>query len=77
VGKEGRMTRNVGSTDRAMRALGGLAMLACSATAPFVLAVRLATFAAMGTYLLFTALAGTCFGYTLLGKSTCSSEPGR
>lgn len=68
------MKRNVGSIDRFARALGGLAMLTCCATAPLPLAVRLAAFGAMGGYLLLTAIAGSCLGYSLLGRSSCASQ---
>jgi hypothetical protein len=52
-------------------------MVSCSVMAPLPLAARMATFGAMGAYLLFTALAGICFGYRLMGRSTCHAEPGR
>lgn len=71
------MKKNVGHADRILRILGGTIMLSCSALAPLPLAVRLATFGALGVYLLFTALAGTCFGYKLMGRSTCPLEPSR
>jgi hypothetical protein len=65
------MKKNVGSLDRLMRVVAGLAMLAGAAFAPLPLAVRLAGLGMMGAYLLFTAVAGTCAGYHLMGKSTC------
>ena len=60
-----------------MRALGAVALGVCAAVAPLPLEVRIGGFGVMAAYLLFTALAGTCFGYRLMGKSTCSIEPGR
>jgi Inner membrane protein YgaP-like, transmembrane domain len=71
------MKKNVGNMDRVLRAVGGVAMVSCSVMAPLPLAARMATFGAIGAYLLFTALAGTCFGYRLMGRSTCHAEPGR
>ena len=68
------MKRNVGNLDRTFRGLGALGMLTCSVMAPLPLVLRLATFGAGGSYLLFTALAGTCLGYRLMGRSTCPIE---
>ena len=65
------MKKNVGTKDRVFRALAGLMMLVCSLMAPLPLAVRVAGFGMMGAYLLFTAAAGTCLGYRLMGKSSC------
>jgi hypothetical protein len=39
--------------------------------APLSLGTRLVVFSLPAAYLLFTALAGTCLGYSLMGKSTC------
>lgn len=69
------MKRNVGSFDRLLRALGAMALLTCSALAPLPLLIRIATFGVMGCYMLFTALAGSCFGYRLMGKTTCPVTP--
>lgn len=69
------MKRNVGSSDRLFRALGALALLTCSVMAPLPLLVRVGMFGALGAYLMFTALAGTCFGYAIMGKSSCPTEP--
>jgi hypothetical protein len=71
------MKRNVGSGERLLRGVGGLAMVACAVMAPLSLAARLAVFGVTGAYLLFSAFAGTCLCYTLFGKSTCSTEPRR
>ena len=68
------MKRNVGNWDRIFRGLGALGLLTCSVVAPLPLAVRVAAFGASGVYLLFTALAGTCVGYRLMGRSTCPAE---
>ena len=71
------MKRNLGNGDRLLRAVGGAAMVACAVMAPVPLAVRLAVFGVTGGYLLLSALRGTCLGYTLMGKSTCPTEPRR
>jgi hypothetical protein len=69
------MKHNVGTWDRALRALFGAALLAGAFMMPFSLAVRAVLFGGMGVYLLLTALAGTCLGYSLIGKSTCPLHP--
>ncbi len=69
------MTRNVGSRDRTMRAFAAVLLLTCSVAAPLPLEVRIAGFGVLGAYLLLTALAGSCLGYRLLGRSTCPVEP--
>jgi hypothetical protein len=65
------MTRNLGQWDRGLRLAGAVVAGFCAVQAPLSLPVRLLVFAGMGAYLLLTALAGTCVGYRLLGKSTC------
>lgn len=70
------MKRNVGNAERFVRAAGGSALLLCSAVAPVPWWARVFLMAGMGGYLLVSALAGTCLGYTLLGKSTCPTRPG-
>jgi hypothetical protein len=65
------MTKNVGNWDRLVRAAAGFAMLTCSVMAPLPVAVRAPVFGIMGVYMLFSALAGTCLGYRLMGRSTC------
>ena len=65
------MKRNLGGLDRLFRILGACALLTCAVLAPLPLPVRIAAFGSLGAYLMFTALAGTCLGYTLMGKSTC------
>ncbi|NTX01061.1 MULTISPECIES: DUF2892 domain-containing protein [Myxococcus] len=71
------MKRNVGKVERLFRALGGLMLVTCAVLAPLPLAIRVATFGVLGAYLLFSALAGSCLGYALMGRSTCPLEPGR
>ena len=62
---------NLGSVDRGLRVAVALALLIAAALAPAGLLVRVAALAVPGLYLLGTALAGTCVGYALLGRSTC------
>jgi hypothetical protein len=69
------MKRNVGRLDRLVRVLAAVALFGCAVGAPLPIATRLAAFALPGVYVLFSALAGTCFGYALLGKSTCAAPP--
>jgi len=67
------MKTNVGSIDRALRALGALATILGMFLAPVPTGVRLGL-GATGVYLLLSALAGTCLGYRLMGLSTCPTE---
>lgn len=67
------MKRNVGTMDRMARTVGGGAMIAAVALAPVSPALLVGGLA-MGGYLLATALAGTCVGYRLMGRSTCPHE---
>jgi len=69
------MKKNVGSIDRAARALGAMGAVVGAFVAPVEMAVRVGL-GATGVYLLFTALAGTCLGYRLIGRSTCPVESG-
>jgi hypothetical protein len=71
------MNRNVGRGERVVRGVLGVAMATCAVIAPFSLAVRLGIFGAVGGYLAFSALVGTCLGYRLIGKATCSVETRR
>jgi Protein of unknown function (DUF2892) len=71
------MKKNVGRYDRVFRALGGTMMVACSILAPLPLVARVAGLGMMGAYLLYTAVAGSCVGYHLMGKSTCPLETPR
>lgn len=71
------MQRNVGTIDRWLRAVAALVMLVLAVVAPLPLMLRLPVFGMMGGYLLWTALAGSCLGYLLMGRSTCPSHPRR
>lgn len=72
------MKKNVGSLDRWMRggaAVGaGVGAAVVPSIAPSIahlhLALRLGLLAT-GLYLAWTALAGTCLGYRMMGLSTC------
>lgn len=66
------MTRNVGSLDRLARAAAAVGFFAAAAIAPLSPALRFGVLLPLGLYVSFTALAGTCLGYRLMGKSTCS-----
>jgi hypothetical protein len=61
----------VGSADRLARLVASLGMFTCAVMAPLPLVVRLLAFALPAVYVLFTAVAGRCVGYALLGRSTC------
>ena len=69
------MKRNVGTADRVARGIGTLGMFTCAVMAPLPLGVRLIALALPGLYLLFTVVAGTCLGYSFMGKSTCPVPP--
>lgn len=71
------MKRNVGNGERVLRALAALALALCAVMAPLPLAVRLAGLATLSAYMMFTALAGSCLGYRLMGVSTCPVPPGK
>lgn len=71
------MSKNLGRGDRAARAVAVVALVACSLFSPLPLWARLPGFGAVAAYLLFTALSGSCLGYALLGKSTCSAPAPR
>jgi hypothetical protein len=68
------MSKNLGDVDRGLRVLGALAAAMCAVNGPFSLPIRLLAFGGASLYLLVTALAGSCVGYRLLGKSTCPSR---
>jgi len=71
------MKHNVGTWDRVVRAIAGLAMLTCSVMAPLPVLVRGCVLGVPGAYLLLTAVIGSCVGYRVLGKSTCALEARR
>jgi hypothetical protein len=65
------MRKNVGNWDRAARAIAALMMATCAVMAPLPLPVRIAALGLPAVYVALTALAGTCLGYRLMGRSTC------
>jgi hypothetical protein len=68
------MKKNVGTMDRVTRGLGALGLLTCAFMAPLAVEVRGPVFGLAGVYLLYTALAGSCLGYRMMGRSTCPAE---
>lgn len=61
------MTKNAGTTDRALRAIAGIALIALT------LAGYLGAWGWIGIVPLVTALIGWCPAYTLLGFKTCKA----
>lgn len=51
-----------------------LALAVAAVFAPLAAPLRFGVFGGMAGYLLFTALAGTCLGYRLMGRSTCPAS---
>lgn len=69
------MKRNVGRTDRIVRAVVGVGLLAASVAATLAGRPTVATLAVLGsTGLLFNAAVGWCGVNALLGVDTCSQE---
>jgi hypothetical protein len=68
------MKRNVGNNERILRALAGLMLVVGAVVAPWSPAIRFGGLGLMGAYLMFTAVAGSCLGYRLMGRSTCPLE---
>ncbi|MEX2642903.1 MAG: DUF2892 domain-containing protein [Acetobacterales bacterium] len=61
------MTSNVGTLDRVLRVILGLALLSLA----FVLEGNLRWIAVLGVPLLLSAAFGVCFAYRLFGLNTC------
>jgi len=68
------MKRNVGSWDRVLRGMMALGLAVGAGLAPLPAAVRIPVFSMVAIYMGFTALRGTCFGYLLMGRSTCPAS---
>jgi DUF2892 family protein len=68
------MTKNVGTLDRFLRLLGAIGLITGAFVAPLPTYVRLLAFGGSGLYMLGTVFFGVCFGYKLLGRSTCAFE---
>jgi hypothetical protein len=62
------MKRNVGSIDRSLRVIAGLALLSLTVAGPQSL------WGLLGLVPLATGLLGSCPAYSLLGTSTCSQR---
>ncbi len=65
------MTRNVGTLDRILRVIVGLALIAFAVLQPDV---SWAWIGWIGIVPILTAVAGWCPAYRLIGASTCSRE---
>jgi membrane protein YdbS with pleckstrin-like domain len=65
------MTRNVGSVDRALRALIGILALLGAFVLGWFSGWMLWAAVAVGVIMLVTAAVGTCPLYRLLGMNTC------
>ena len=68
------MKQNLSTMDRVIRAIVAVGLAGGAVAAPLPWAVRVAGLGLSATYLLFTAFAGTCLGYRLIGVSTCPTE---
>lgn len=64
-------TKNVGTRDRIIRAVAGIAMLVMATQTAGILQIVLGI---AGIALVFTSATGFCYMYTLLGVSTCPSK---
>ena len=64
------MTRNVGSIDRVLRVVVGLALIASAVAGWF------SPWGYIGVVPLLTAVVGFCPAYTLLGLNTCPVKRG-
>ena len=62
--------KNLGNTDRAVRAIVAVALFIAAFIAPVPMMVAVG-FALTGVYMIGTTLVGTCLGYKLIGVSTC------
>jgi len=69
------VTRNVGTLDRAARAVAAAVAIGGAIAAPLPLAVRVLAFGGTGVYLAATAVFRRCLCYTALGRSTSAIEP--
>jgi hypothetical protein len=64
---------NVGTADRVARVVGAAVMIAAAFVTSLPVTGQIAL-GVMGIYLLGTAAKGTCLGYRLMGRSTCSAH---
>lgn len=71
------MNHNVGSLDRTIRGIAGIAMASSAFVLPLPSPALGVALGATGGYLVLTALFGRCLGYRMMGRSTCALGPGR
>ena len=71
------MNHNVGSLDRIMRVILGIAMASSAAVLQLPSPASAIGLGMMGGYLVLTAMFGRCVGYRLMGRSTCALGSGR
>ncbi|OYX13462.1 MAG: hypothetical protein B7Z15_07160 [Rhizobiales bacterium 32-66-8] len=67
------MARNIGSLDRALRVIAGIALLSLL----ILLEGNLRWLGLIGLVPLLTAMLGTCPAYSILGVSTCPRAAGK
>jgi hypothetical protein len=68
------MQQNLSRMDRVLRFVAAAVLAGGAWAAPLPWAVRSVGMGLSAVYLLFTAFAGTCLGYQLMGISTCPRE---
>jgi sulfite exporter TauE/SafE len=68
------MTANIGTIDRILRVIAGVALIAFALGYIFP-ATGWNWFGWLGVIPLLTAILGTCPVYTILGMSTCPTRP--
>lgn len=66
------MTANVGSIDRILRVVAGIALIAFAIMAPESIGWKWVGY--FGIVPLLTGLAGTCPAYSLIGLNTCGKR---
>ena len=67
------MSTNVGNADRIARVVASFVLVAVAVIAPVPLLAQIGLGIA-ALYMLGTAVAGTCLGYKMMGKSTCPTR---
>ncbi|MCB0706755.1 MAG: DUF2892 domain-containing protein [Saprospiraceae bacterium] len=72
------MKKNVGTTDKYVRLVGAVAIIALLATGTVAIASTLGIILAVaGAIFLFTGLTNWCAIYSLIGVSSCPVEEGK
>ncbi len=77
IERKNSMKRNLGKHDRSARIVAAMVLVAASIGAPWPEGWRYAVLIPSAAYFAFTALAGTCLGYRLMGLSTCPAKSSR